>query len=74
MDYLSTTTSSVLVNGIPTDKFNMEKGLRQDDPLSPFIFLIVVARLNVVLNVTIEAGLFSGYKIGQGRNFAKREK
>jgi len=61
---VSTTTSSVRVNGSPTDKFNLERGLRQDDHLSPFIFLIVVEQLNIMLNVNIEADLFFGSKIG----------
>ena len=38
--------------------------MRQDDPLSPFLFLIAAEGLNVMINSLVAAGLFTGYKVG----------
>jgi hypothetical protein len=68
MECVSTASASVLVNGSPTDEFKFERGLRQGDPLSPFLFLIAAEGLNVMMNALVEAGLFSGYKVGDNNN------
>lgn len=57
MECVSTTSTSVLVNGCPTKEFKFERELRQDGPLSPFLFLIVAEGLNFMINVMMEAGL-----------------
>jgi len=64
MECVSTSNASVLVNGCPTNEFSFQWGLRQSDPLSPFLFLIAAEGLNVMMQATIEAGLFNGYKVG----------
>jgi len=56
---------SVLVNGSATNEFMFERGLRQGDPLSPFLFLLDVEGLNVMMNALAENDLFSGYGVGE---------
>jgi hypothetical protein len=72
MTCVSSATVSVLVNGSPTDEFNMCRGLRQGDPLSPFLFLIAAEGLNVMLKASVDLGLFKGYQVGVEANSAIR--
>ena len=68
MECISTPSVSILVNGSPTDEFSLERGLRQGDPLSPFLFLNVVEGLHVMMNTMVEHGLFAPYTVGAHGN------
>jgi len=65
-EYVTTATASVLVNGSPTDEFALGRGLRQGDPLSPFLVLLAAEGLNIMMKAMVKAELFRGYKVGGG--------
>lgn len=50
-------TILVLVNGSLTKEFAMSKGLRQDDPFSPFLFLIMAEGLNSIVRTIMGLNL-----------------
>ncbi|XP_071741027.1 uncharacterized mitochondrial protein AtMg01250-like [Rutidosis leptorrhynchoides] len=56
--------SSVIINSSPTDEFTIIKGLRQGDPLSPFLFLIVMEGLHILIKESVDAGLIQGAMVG----------
>ncbi|GJY16790.1 protein PAF1 [Tanacetum coccineum] len=51
---------SVLVNGSPTQEFQFHKGLRQGDPLSPFLFLLIMESLHISFSKAMHQGFFKG--------------
>lgn len=55
---------SILINGSATSQFQMKRGLRQGDPLSPFLFNIVAEGLNIMLERAKEEGMISGITLG----------
>ncbi|GKA19420.1 RNA-directed DNA polymerase, eukaryota, reverse transcriptase zinc-binding domain protein [Tanacetum coccineum] len=61
---LKSSRASILVNGSPTSEFSLKRGLRQGDPLSPFLFIIVMEGLHIALKDGLTANLFQGVKIG----------
>uniref|UniRef100_A0A2N9I8D0 non-specific serine/threonine protein kinase n=1 Tax=Fagus sylvatica TaxID=28930 RepID=A0A2N9I8D0_FAGSY len=65
---LSTVRFSVLVNGSPCGFFQSTRGLRQGDPLSPMLFVIVMEASSKLLDKAIEEGSLAGFSVSGGSN------
>jgi len=62
---LESATVSVLVNGSPTEEFKPTRGLRQGDPLAPFLFIVVAEGLAGLVRQALKVNLLSGLRIGR---------
>jgi hypothetical protein len=61
---ISTVRFSVLVNGSAHGFFSTSRGLRQGDPLSPMLFIIVMEALSRMLERAVAGGYISGFSVG----------
>ncbi|GJU32048.1 putative RNA-directed DNA polymerase, eukaryota, reverse transcriptase zinc-binding domain protein [Tanacetum coccineum] len=55
--------TSIMVNGSPTLEFSPGRGLRQGDPLSPFLFILVMEGLNLAFQETTQMHLIKGVSL-----------
>ena len=61
---ITTVRFSIIVNGSPVGFFGSSRGLRQGDPLSPLIFLLIMEVLSRMLKKTEDCGLLCGFHVG----------
>ena len=57
---ISTASFSVMFNGSPAGFFRSSRGLRQGDPLSPYLFVVGMEVLSCLLKRAAEGNLFLG--------------
>ena len=64
---LSSVSYAILVNGNAKRWVKASRGLRQGDPLSPFLFTIVVDVLSIMMLRAEKRSLLEGFKVGMNR-------
>lgn len=60
---LRSALSSILINGSPTAEFSIIRGLRQGDPLAPFLFILAMEGLHIAIEKLVVAGRFRGAQV-----------
>lgn len=64
---ISTANYSIILIGKPRGKINSNRGIRQGDPLSPFLFVIAMDYLSRLLDDAQEKGIIQGYKLSNNK-------
>ncbi|GKB04934.1 RNA-directed DNA polymerase, eukaryota [Tanacetum coccineum] len=60
---LHSSRGSIIINGSPTKEFQFGKGLKQGDPLSLFLFILIMESLHLSFQRVVDEGLFHGIKL-----------
>nr|GEW64643.1 DNA polymerase zeta processivity subunit [Tanacetum cinerariifolium] len=64
--------ASILINGSPTSEFQFHCGLKQGDPLTPYLFILIMESLHLSFSRAVDAGIFTGIKIGSSLTISHR--
>lgn len=65
MDCISIVLMQVLWNGRPTHQFFPMRGIRQGDPISPYIFVLCMERLTHIIKDAVNAKRWKTLKFGR---------
>ncbi|KAK9074986.1 hypothetical protein SSX86_003305 [Deinandra increscens subsp. villosa] len=57
---LASSRLSILINGSPTEEFQVHRGVKQGDPLSPLLFIIRMEVLHLASQKSVNEWLFRG--------------
>ncbi|WKA06598.1 hypothetical protein VitviT2T_024493 [Vitis vinifera] len=60
---ISIVRMAVLVNDTPTKFFSTCRGLRQGDPLSPYLFVLIMEALSSLISKADEKGFIRGFRV-----------
>ena len=62
---VKTVSYSIIVNGEPKGLIHPTRGIRQGDPLSPFLFLLCTEGLNSNISKVENDGTIRGFSLGR---------
>ena len=57
--FLSSASTRIIINGMPGRRICHARGLRQGDPLSPLLFVLVMEALNAMFRAADHGGLLT---------------
>ena len=63
MALFTSTSFSILLNGAPSNTFTPSRGLRQGDPISPFLFVLMMEGLGRAIKAANVEGRIQGIKL-----------
>lgn len=73
MSLISSSFFSILINGIPSSPFHPSRGIRQGDPLSPFLFVIMAEGLGQYIKYAQHSHLLKGLSIHSSSTFTHQK-
>lgn len=62
MKCISSASYSILINGNPVGKIIPSRGIRQGDPISPYLYLLCTEGLSSIIQNSIQLGKLHGFK------------
>ena len=68
MALVTSASFSILLNGSPSKSFRPSRGLKQGDPLSPFLFIVIMEGLGKAITSAKTEGTIHGLKLTQEGN------
>nr|GEW94630.1 RNA-directed DNA polymerase, eukaryota [Tanacetum cinerariifolium] len=60
---LNSAKTSILINGSPSNEFYLHYGLKQGDPLAPYLFILIMESLHLSIRCSVDNGLFKGIQL-----------
>jgi hypothetical protein len=69
---ISTVCFSININGSPSGFFRSSRGLRQGDPLSPLLFVMVIEVFSRMTYAAVDSGRLSGFSVGSSSQVAMK--
>lgn len=67
--YISSTSLSILVNGIPYPWIKPSRGIRQGDTISSYLFILISQNLSSMLNFALRQNMIPGFNQNLNHNF-----
>lgn len=67
MRYIGTVFYAIIVNGIPLELYQPTRGIKQGDPLSPYMFIICADALSDLISKAKGKGLIHGVPMAKGK-------